>query len=221
MTASNAVRGGVAPVAAASPAAPVGAGTTAARHAGPRMAFRAFLERAGEEARAEPPVVPVAATPPKHAVPAGTGAIPPDAAPSSEPPDDSDDVRPHSRHGLSDDAAVGAASASPVTPFVPAPLAPLELGPAAATARAGPSLEHLMTALVRRVAWSGDGRRGSARLEIGAGALAGATLIVHSDEGRVRVHLDVPPGVDVSAWRERIARGLAARRIATDEVDVT
>jgi hypothetical protein len=97
-------------------------------------------------------------------------------------------------------------------------------GPLEATessVRLAPSLEHLMTALVRRVAWSGDGRRGSARLEIGAGALAGATLVIHADDGRVRVHLDVPPGIDVSAWRERIARSLAARRIATDELDVT
>jgi len=77
-----------------------------------------------------------------------------------------------------------------------------------------------MVALVRRVAWSGDGRRGVARLELGAGPLAGATIVIHADEGRVRVHVDTPPGVDTTLWQARIARSLAARHIAADEVEV-
>jgi hypothetical protein len=91
----------------------------------------------------------------------------------------------------------------------------------ATEARAATSLEDLMTSLVRRAAWWGDRRQGTARLEIGAGALAGATLWVHADAGRVRVQLEVPAGVDAAAWRHRIVCGLAARRIAADEVQVT
>jgi hypothetical protein len=82
------------------------------------------------------------------------------------------------------------------------------------------SLEELLPALVRRVAWSGDGRRGTVRLELGAGELAGATLLVHADSGRVRVRLDVPPGVDAARWEHRIRQRLEANRIPADTVEV-
>jgi hypothetical protein len=87
--------------------------------------------------------------------------------------------------------------------------------------RAVASLEDLLPALVRRVAFSGDGRRGTMRLEIGAGRFAGSTLLVHADGGRVRVHVDVPPGVDASGLHGRIAERLQARGIAADAVEVT
>jgi hypothetical protein len=83
------------------------------------------------------------------------------------------------------------------------------------------SLEHLLPALVRRVAWSGDGRRGTARLEIGGGELAGAVLQVDADAGRVRVRLEVPPGVDARAWQERIERRLAGRNVTAESIEVT
>jgi hypothetical protein len=83
------------------------------------------------------------------------------------------------------------------------------------------SLEDLLPILVRRVAWSTDGKRGTARLEIGSGDLAGATLLVHADAGRVRVQLAVPVGADARSWRERIVRRLSAREIPVDEVEVS
>jgi hypothetical protein len=92
---------------------------------------------------------------------------------------------------------------------------------AAPVARAAASLEDLIPALVRRIGWSSDGRRGTVRLEIGAGELAGSTLVVHADAGRVRVHLDVPPGVDARAWQGRIQKRLASRNIPADPVEVT
>ena len=83
------------------------------------------------------------------------------------------------------------------------------------------SLEDLLPALVRRVAWSGDGRQGhSAPRAPGAGELAGGTLLVQVDEGRVRVRLTAPPGVDVGAWRGRITDRLEARGLAVDSVEV-
>lgn len=93
--------------------------------------------------------------------------------------------------------------------------------PTPGAARTAGSLEDLMRPLVRRVAWSGDGRRATARIEIGGGELAGATLLVDVDEGRVRVHLDLPPGAVAGEWRARICRRLADRRIPTDRVEVT
>ncbi len=82
------------------------------------------------------------------------------------------------------------------------------------------SLEDLVPALVRKVAWSGDARRGAVRLELGAGALAGVTLIVHANDGRVQVQLSAPPGVDLEDWRDRIAQRLAARGLSVDDVRV-
>lgn len=106
-----------------------------------------------------------------------------------------------------------------------APPAQTSMGAAAAPAspaqiesRVRASLEDLLPALVRRVAWSGDGRRGTVRLELGSGSLAGATLLIHADEGRVRVHLSAPPGVDLGPWRDRIASRLTARGLPIDEV---
>jgi hypothetical protein len=58
------------------------------------------------------------------------------------------------------------------------------------------------------------------RLELGAGELAGGTLLVHADAGRVRVHLEVPTGVDAAGWQRRIRERLEARDIPTDEVEV-
>jgi hypothetical protein len=95
-------------------------------------------------------------------------------------------------------------------------------GPAQVEARVrSSSLEDLLPELVRRVAWSGDGRRGTVRLELGAGELAGATLLVHVDDGRVRLQLSVPPGVSPGGWRERIAERLGARGLVVDGVEVT
>lgn len=86
----------------------------------------------------------------------------------------------------------------------------------AGTARARLSLEELLPALVRRVAWAGDRHRGSVRLELGAGAYAGATLLVHADHGRVRVEVS-GPGAD--ELRRRIDERL--RRHGLDVESVT
>jgi hypothetical protein len=122
-----------------------------------------------------------------------------------------------------DSVARHAAQLAP--PMAHEPVAPQVLLPPAAAAaapevRAHASLEDLLPALVRKVAWTGDGRRGTVRLELGAGALSGATLLVHTDEGRVRVHLDAPSGADVEQWRARITQRLAARGLAVDSVEV-
>jgi hypothetical protein len=90
----------------------------------------------------------------------------------------------------------------------------------AAAMAARVSLEHVMSRFVRRVAWSGDANAGTARLELGAGALSGATLTIHSEQGVVRVALELPAGVDAAEWRERIARRLEARGLQIAALDV-
>jgi len=94
--------------------------------------------------------------------------------------------------------------------------------PAAAPAetQAHASMESMLPDMVRKIAWSGDGKRGSMRLELGAGALAGGTLLVHADEGRVSVELNAPSGTDVNAWKERLEERLERRGVAVDEVVV-
>jgi hypothetical protein len=96
--------------------------------------------------------------------------------------------------------------------------------PASAEVRAATSLEELLPALVRTVAWNADGRRGVVHLELGAGSLSGTRLVVEADAGRVRVTIAAPASVraavDLSGWRERIAARLAARGLDVGSVDV-
>jgi hypothetical protein len=89
----------------------------------------------------------------------------------------------------------------------------------AVAVRASASLEELLPALVRKVAWSGDGRKGTVRLELGAGEMAGAEVVVESDAGRVRVQLRAPAGVDAEAWRKRVQGRLVARGLEVEGVE--
>jgi len=82
------------------------------------------------------------------------------------------------------------------------------------------SLEQVMSRFVRRIAWSGDAHTGTARLELGAGELTGATLTIHAEGGAVRVSLELPPGVDRAEWRDRIAKRLGARGVQIASLDV-
>jgi len=90
--------------------------------------------------------------------------------------------------------------------------------PAASTAPAAlplrEDLQNLLSGLSRRAAWGGDRRRGSARIELSEGALAGATLVVHAEQRTVSVELELPPGIAVLGWQQRIAERLQARGFA-------
>ena len=72
-------------------------------------------------------------------------------------------------------------------------------------------LQNLLTGLSRRAAWGGDRRKGSARIELSEGALAGATLVVHAEQRSVSVELELPSGMAASGWQQRIAERLEAR----------
>jgi hypothetical protein len=81
-------------------------------------------------------------------------------------------------------------------------------------------LEVLLTRLVTRAAWGGDGRRGIVRLKLGAGALEGATIIVEAVEGDVTVNVELPPGELAEQWQRRLARRLSASKVKVSEISV-
>ncbi len=81
------------------------------------------------------------------------------------------------------------------------------------------SLEELLPALVRRIAWAGDRHRATVRLELGAGAHAGTTLVVHAEAGRVRVEAFGAEGAELDGLRARLDARL--RRHGLDVESVT
>jgi hypothetical protein len=127
------------------------------------------------------------------------------------------------RHLPEEDAALDPAArqaAQLAPPFQAGPTVDAPSGNQALEAHVRTSLEDLLPQMVRKVAWSGDGRRGTMRLELGEGELAGGTLLVRAEHGRIAVHLSAPSGADVGAWRDRIAARLAARGLPVDDIEV-
>lgn len=175
--------------------------------AAPRVSFGSVLSRQ------------TAGAPGTSALSLSKNATNSDSRPRADMRRDVDDARDpvHRRRaalspveGLSVPVAIG--------PFSPAVSAGGQVAPSSVPPA---SLEELIPVLVRRIAWTGDRHRGSVRLELGAGELAGATLLVHADGGRVRVHIDAPPGADTLAWQHRISQRLASRGVLADSVEVT
>jgi hypothetical protein len=214
------------------PPGPIGGRAPGAAH-GDRLAriepravstasFRSCLERAARTSASGREKAPPSPDRSQRRACATPQAPQPEASPDAVEDDPAARGDRARRAGRVDDVPDERAAVSPPPP-APHPEAGTGAPPVGPSSWAGAatSLEDLMTTLVRRAAWWGDRRQGTARLEIGAGALAGATLWVHADGERVRVQLDVPAGVDAAAWHDRIVRGLAARRIRADEVQVT
>lgn len=83
------------------------------------------------------------------------------------------------------------------------------------------TLDELLPLLVQKIAWTGNGQRGSVRMELGAGKLAGGTILVHADDGKVRVEVSAPSGADPVEWRKRIDARLREHGLDVDSVEVT
>ncbi len=128
---------------------------------------------------------------------------------SRRPPDE------HRRLPDEDFPAQARAPAGDPAPASP-PVSPVALTP---QERAATALRELWPALVRSVAWEGDGTRACMRLELGAGALSGATLLLRCEGGRVHVALSHPLGADLDPWRARIGARLAAAGLMVDGVE--
>ncbi len=107
----------------------------------------------------------------------------------------------------------------PLSRSLSQPLRPPVASPAAAPAPPL-ELEQLLRDLVRRAAWGGDRRRGTARIELAAGELAGATLLVEADSNDLRIDLELPAGVAAEPWRERLATRLRERGFDVRELNV-
>ena len=135
------------------------------------------------------------------------------AAPEVSPRDDADDLDrldPSARHAAHLAAPGG---------FAPMPSA---IDTANATPEApvrARSLEELLPLLVRKIAWAGDRQKGTVRLELGAGAYAGTTVVVHADAGRVRVEIGGNEGPELERLRGRLDARL--RRHGLDVESVT
>lgn len=170
---------------------------------------------------------PRASAPPGPAPPAiaSARATPPLEAKAEDPPRLRERPSP-----LDDERARGLEARPEADPLDPharhvAQLAPPASFPAAPptthaepTARAARSLEELVPELVRRIAWAGDGRRGTVRMELGAGSFAGASVLVHADDGRVRIELGGLPEHALGPLRERLSARLQARGFDLESV---
>jgi hypothetical protein len=81
-------------------------------------------------------------------------------------------------------------------------------------------VEALLERLVRRVAVGGTGRRGTARLELGAGGLDGTTVTIHADDsGEVSVEVELGPGAR-GDWHEGLKEKLERRGLTVKSVEV-
>ncbi len=81
-------------------------------------------------------------------------------------------------------------------------------------------LDVLLNRLVKRAAWGGDGRRGAARLTLGAGRLDGATITVVSEPDGLSVEVELPPGTDGDALCRRLADRLEQRGLVVRDITV-
>jgi hypothetical protein len=152
-------------------------------------------------------------TGPQHEAPLSRPSFRPEREPRRDDDDRLDTGHRRHRADMAPDPTLPAGAHAPAT-IIPSS------APTSTATAARVSLEELFPAMVKRVAWSGDGRKGTVRLELGAGELCGATLLVHADGARVRVQMTTPPGTDVRAWRERIESRLAARGLDVEAVEI-
>jgi hypothetical protein len=175
------------------------------------------------EAPPLPDVAPLTDEPAQEdlALPEDAPPPPPEETPLATPQGDT--PRRPSRPDPLDPSARHAAQMAPPMLSMSAVDSTTSAGGAAAPppdVMANVALETLLPELVRKVAWSGDGKRGSMRLELGKGALAGGVVTVHADEGRVRVVVDAPVGTDTAAWKQKLESRLAARGVDVEDLEV-
>ena len=83
-----------------------------------------------------------------------------------------------------------------------------------------PVLDQIAQQLVKRIAWGGAGRKGAARIELGAGSWSGTTITVVSEPQGVSLELDVGVDVDGDALGERLKRRLESKGLSVQDVTV-
>lgn len=115
------------------------------------------------------------------------------------------------------DPLVLALAAPPVGGAVP-PSATLH-GSAEAAGSTNGWESAMVDALVRRVSWGGDRRRGIARIELG-GVLEGGLITVEGEGREVSVELTLPPGAELDGLQRRLAERLGRRGLTLRSFDV-
>ncbi len=80
------------------------------------------------------------------------------------------------------------------------------------------SMEDMLPSLVKKIAWAADRHKGTVRLELGSGAYAGTTLVVHADAGRVRVELSGSCDSELSTLRGRLDTRLRKHGLDVESV---
>lgn len=73
------------------------------------------------------------------------------------------------------------------------------------------ALDDILAKMVTRFALSGDKKRGTSHLVVGAGELAGGSVTLDADGDAVHVRIDAPPGVDARAFAEGVRARLEAK----------
>lgn len=160
--------------------------------------------------------------------PAGAGA-----SPELSPPREQNPVRlqstPTEHEQEASEAPLGEGLGDPLVRALahapPGPLSPVvdaAANIAAPLSLPAPALTQLtgVERLLRRCAWGGDKTRGVARLEFGAGALAGSTLLIEADHGTLSLVLELPAGSEDDGWAERLRARLHGRGLSVSELVV-
>ena len=101
------------------------------------------------------------------------------------------------------------------------PLSLLAQAPAASEpARLPEPSPAWLSETIRRIAWGGDRKQGTARVELGAGPYAGSALQVEAQGGALHIELTAPPGVDAASLAQRIEARLEERGLAVASLRV-
>lgn len=118
-----------------------------------------------------------------------------------------------------------ASAGDPLPTWQPGAIDPLALfgvagasAPPVASPVAPAVLDPLVSELLRSIAWGGDRRRGTARIELGSGRYGGTTLRVDVVGDRLQIDLQAPPGVDAAALGARLQERFEARGLRVDSV---
>lgn len=166
------------------------------------------------------PELPVAPRPPLGGRRAVANSVPglqpgPAAAPEAEPkPKLAGAMRsevPAEAQQL-DPLALALAASAPLAPsLAPAGEAPLQHVPV---------LDQIAQQLVKRIAWGTAGRKGAARIELGAGAWSGTTITVVSEPQGVSLELDVGVDVDGELLGQRLRKRLESKGLCVQDVTV-
>lgn len=97
---------------------------------------------------------------------------------------------------------IGSVGAAVAPPSVAAPVA----------------LDPLVAELLRSIAWGGDRRRGTARLELGSGRYRGLSVKVEAVGDSLQIDLEAPAGVDAAALGARLVERFEARGLRVDSL---